>query len=95
VEITWQETAFPRALPPPAAAAVSDEAVARGGTVFRACRCAECHAPPEYTARGGYDVGLADEAGNREFNPPSLRGVGMRGGGTVEVRRAAPGRAAP
>ena len=25
-----------------------------------------------------YDVGLADEVGNREFNPPSLRAVSRR-----------------
>ena len=33
---------------------------------------------PTYTSAGRYDVGLADEVGNRKFNPPSLRGVGRR-----------------
>ena len=47
-------------------------------TTFDAKRCAECHAPPEYTAAARFDVGLADEVGNRRFNPPSLRGVGRR-----------------
>ncbi len=32
-----------------------------------------------YTSGKTYDVGLADEAGNRTFNPPSLRGVGQGG----------------
>jgi DNA-binding beta-propeller fold protein YncE len=54
-------------------------AVARGRAVFRSQGCATCHAPPSYTMTGRYDVGLADEAGNRKFNPPSLRGVGRRG----------------
>jgi YVTN family beta-propeller protein len=50
----------------------------RGRQVFRAQGCAECHAPPEFTRSGAYDVGLADEVGQRHFNPPSLRGVGQR-----------------
>jgi DNA-binding beta-propeller fold protein YncE len=74
-------TAFLRslALPRPSAtASPDDEAVARGREVFRARECAECHAPPEYTSPGRFDVGLADEVGNRKFNPPSLRGIGGR-----------------
>jgi len=50
----------------------------RGRAVFRAQKCAECHAPPEYTSAEPYDVGLVDEVGHRRFNPPSLRGVGRR-----------------
>jgi cytochrome c peroxidase len=39
--------------------------------------CKRCHVPPlTYTSQDAYDVGLADAAGNRKFNPPSLRGVG-------------------
>jgi mono/diheme cytochrome c family protein len=53
--------------------------VGRGRAAFAARGCAECHTPPSYTAAGRYDVGLADEVGNRRFNPPSLRGVGRRG----------------
>ena len=33
---------------------------------------------PEYTSPERYDIGLTDEVGNREFNPPSLRGVSRR-----------------
>jgi hypothetical protein len=33
---------------------------------------------PDYTSRGRYDIGLKDEVGNREFNPPSLRGLSGR-----------------
>jgi len=53
-------------------------AVDRGREVFRAQKCATCHAPPEYTSAGRYDVGLTDEVGNREFNPPSLCGASRR-----------------
>jgi cytochrome c peroxidase len=53
-------------------------AASRGRAVFEARRCGECHAPPEYTSPRLYDVGLADELGNRRFNPPSLRGVRLR-----------------
>jgi YVTN family beta-propeller protein len=53
-------------------------AVERGHEVFRAQKCATCHVPPEYTSPEHYDVGLTDEVGNREFNPPSLCGISRR-----------------
>jgi YVTN family beta-propeller protein len=53
-------------------------AVTRGREVFRSRECATCHEPPEYTSPERYDVGLTDEVGNHEFNPPSLRGVSRR-----------------
>jgi YVTN family beta-propeller protein len=53
-------------------------AVARGHRVFEVQKCATCHVPPEYTSPKNYDVGLVDEVGNRQFNPPSLRGVSQR-----------------
>ena len=72
-------TAYVRSLSPPAVESIAPrDAVERGKTVFRSLGCADCHAPPTYTTPGRYDVGLVDEAGNREFNPPSLRGVGAR-----------------
>lgn len=52
--------------------------VARGKMVFMSHGCAECHRPPTYTSPATFDVGLADEAGNRLFNPPSLSGVSQR-----------------
>jgi cytochrome c peroxidase len=74
-------TAYLRSLAPPAPEPVAEadaQAVARGRAAFEANGCADCHAPPAYTSRGSYDVGLVDAVGNREFNPPSLRGVGRR-----------------
>ena len=48
----------------------------RGRAVFDAEGCARCHVPPlTYTSDRIVDVGLEDERGGREFNPPSLRGV--------------------
>ena len=64
--------------PAPAPQTGAAAAVERGRAVFRAQKCAECHAPPEYTSADPYDVGLVDEVGHRRFNPPSLRGVGRR-----------------
>jgi len=52
--------------------------VARGREVFESRKCASCHVPPEYTSAERFDVGLYDEVGNREFNPPSLRAVSRR-----------------
>jgi YVTN family beta-propeller protein len=54
-------------------------AIERGRKVFAARDCASCHAPPSYTSPAVYDVGLTDTQGNREFNPPSLRGLSHRG----------------
>jgi cytochrome c peroxidase len=51
----------------------------RGARLFRERKCDECHAPPDYTKPARFDVGLTDAAGNRKFNPPSLRGVDRRG----------------
>lgn len=58
--------------PPDSAAAV------HGREVFEERKCQMCHVSPEYTSPGRYDVGLRDEVGNREFNPPSLQGVSSR-----------------
>ena len=54
-------------------------AIERGRKVFASRDCASCHAPPTYTTPAAYDVGLSDAQGNREFNPPSLRGLSHRG----------------
>ena len=68
--------AFLQSLPaPPRVAPLDQDAVARGKSVFESHRCSRCHAPPEYTSPAAYDVGLQDELGNSNFNPPSLRGV--------------------
>jgi len=67
--------------PPPSVTGnrpVDSPAVLRGREVFEARKCASCHVPPEYTSPERYDVGLTDEVGNHEFNPPSLRGVSQR-----------------
>jgi DNA-binding beta-propeller fold protein YncE len=72
-------TAFLRSLPPPKPIGPAGPGnPTRGERVFRERKCAECHAPPSYTTASRYDVGLSDAVGNREFNPPSLRGVGAR-----------------
>lgn len=55
-----------------------DAAIGRGKTLFTDLSCVRCHAPPTYTTPRTYDVGLSDKKGLKEFNPPSLRGVGHR-----------------
>jgi YVTN family beta-propeller protein len=76
--------AFLRSLPPPPPvrrdrSESEEQAVRRGREVFGKQGCSGCHVPPAYTSGRTYDVGLADEAGNTAFNPPSLRGVGQGG----------------
>ena len=63
----------------PSTPVTAADAAERGRAIFLARRCDECHAPPRYTSARSYDVGLADEAGHRKFNPPSLIEVGLRG----------------
>lgn len=69
--------AYLRTLGPLSPRPPAEPAAARGRAVFQR-ECATCHAPPSYTSSRTYDVGIADEAGNRRFNPPSLRGVWLR-----------------
>jgi YVTN family beta-propeller protein len=72
-------TAYLRTLRPPPAGAghkLDAQGIARGEKLFSARGCASCHVPPTYTNAHVYDVGLDDgDGGNREFNPPSLRGL--------------------
>ena len=73
--------AFIEALSPPPVirhATQQLESVSRGRDLFRSLECGRCHAPPTYTSPNTYDVSLADELGNNQFNPPSLRGVATR-----------------
>lgn len=58
--------------------AVNRQLLAKGRELFRRLDCVSCHEPSTYTSAEAYDVGLEDEAGGREFNPPSLRGLGHR-----------------
>ncbi|PQO46409.1 hypothetical protein C5Y93_10540 [Blastopirellula marina] len=53
-------------------------AIAHGRQIFLRNNCIKCHAPPTYTSPELYDVGMEDKEHNREFNPPSLRGIGHR-----------------
>ena len=71
--------AFVRSLDVPPVAAPSDPAaVVAGRQLFSELDCQRCHLPPAYTSPGVFDVGLADESGHHEFNPPSLRGLSQR-----------------
>ncbi|MDA2937347.1 hypothetical protein MYX75_03675 [Acidobacteria bacterium AH-259-A15] len=70
---------FLRTLEPPELPPIGDKAsIRKGEEIFRRYRCHLCHVPPAYTSKGARDIGLSDEAGNRRFNPPSLRGVRYR-----------------
>lgn len=65
--------AAPRIMP-------ADQAqVTRGAKLFESHGCTTCHTPPTYTSPDVYDVGLKDQHGRAEFNPPSLRGLRYRG----------------
>lgn len=63
--------------PEPSKPELSD--VELGRVVFERLGCARCHQPPTFTTPRAYDVGLVDELGEHQFNPPSLRGVSQRG----------------
>lgn len=53
--------------------------VEAGKQVFVTRACTDCHQPDTYTTPAVYDVGLVDQLGRKQFNPPSLIGVGQRG----------------
>ena len=48
-------------------------------SLFRSAGCSSCHSGSSYTSASIIDVGIHDEEGTTEFNPPSLRGVSQRG----------------
>ena len=64
--------------PPSRFQKASANEIQAGNRVFQSQGCSECHQQPKYTSRRVVDVGLKDEAGIREFNPPSLLGLGQR-----------------
>lgn len=67
--------------PPPYAPASTraDQKLVKGGReLFESLSCTDCHAGSILTSADAYDVGLEDERGLRDFNPPTLRGVGYR-----------------
>lgn len=77
--------AFLNSIPPPPAAAPSgSEAdrllIEKGRHLFETLDCVACHSGHVFTSEATYDVGLDDERGTKEFNPPSLRGVGHLNG---------------
>ena len=57
---------------------VNLDAIARGRKVFLSNNCNSCHQELNYTSPDTYQVGLEDQLGNKEFNPPTLIGVGQR-----------------
>lgn len=52
--------------------------ISNGRREFEAQGCVNCHSGAEFTSDGIYEVGLSDNMGNTQFNPPSLRGVSQR-----------------
>ncbi len=51
----------------------------RGQLLFEGRGCVRCHNPAtHYTSRETFDVGVVDELGQSQFNPPSLNGISHR-----------------
>lgn len=72
---------FVESLPAPPSLAASRGVTVdsgKGRALFADLGCAECHAGPHYTSPQLRVVGLRDELGKEEFNPPSLVGVSQR-----------------
>ncbi|MBD3673917.1 MAG: c-type cytochrome [Planctomycetaceae bacterium] len=71
--------AYLKTLPAPEPHPVEKRAdVTRGRELFQSLNCNRCHRPSAYTSPKAYDIGLTDENGLSQFNPPSLRGVSRR-----------------
>lgn len=76
-------TTFIALLPPAPGLSVAREninepAKQRGEQIFDKLGCGKCHQAPSYASPLKFQVGLKDETGYSEFNPPSLRGVSQR-----------------
>ncbi len=57
---------------------VSDRLL-HGRSLFELRGCIRCHIPEQhYTSREIFDVGVVDELGQSQFNPPSLEGISHR-----------------
>lgn len=54
------------------------ESIASGKRMFRSFNCQQCHNGKLYVSPDNANVGLVDERGESEFNPPSLAGVSQR-----------------
>ncbi len=75
-EITRDLMAFMATLRhPPKSQAMMPDVEKRSG-VFEQRGCIKCHSPDgSWTTPATWNVGVEDEQGNREFNPPSLQSV--------------------
>ena len=89
--------AFVRTLPPPPslqAARTGDTQQlvgtdqAKGRELFEQLSCVNCHAGNQFTVAGRFDVGIEDQRGQKEFNPPSLIGVSQRSRSLLHDGRA-------
>jgi DNA-binding beta-propeller fold protein YncE len=78
-------SAFLRSTTPPPSLQFARDSVSNSDrlsharTLFQTANCQSCHAGSSLTSAAIVDVGIHDEEGVTEFNPPSLRGVSQRG----------------
>lgn len=59
-----------------------------GRKLFERLSCNNCHAGSQFTVPDRFDVGLVDQAGQKEFNPPSLVSVSQRSRSLLHDGRA-------
>lgn len=77
--------AYLRTLQPPPGIAASrkqlpdPQILQQARLVFRNSGCSNCHAGESLTTDDVFDVGIHDEQGETNFNPPGLAGVSQRG----------------
>ena len=75
---------FVRTLPPPPGITaarggkIDGKLLNQGRRLFDTVGCISCHSGKAFTSEATYDVGIHDELGNQQFNPPSLRGISQR-----------------
>ena len=78
-EVAKNIAAYLRTLRLPVEKEVDSGEHRRGRSLFFDRGCNRCHQPElQYTTPDTYDVGVADEAGETKFNPPSLSGLRHR-----------------
>ncbi|MBL8810202.1 MAG: hypothetical protein JNM43_08500 [Planctomycetaceae bacterium] len=71
--------AYMATLVQPLRSQLSHATVEQGRMLFESRGCVKCHAPENYwTTKSSWDIGVRDEQGHSEFNPPSLKSVTHR-----------------
>lgn len=77
--ITSDLNAYMATLTQPSKSQTTESTIEPGRKLIESRGCTKCHAPENYwTTKSTWDIGVRDEQGHSEFNPPSLKSLRHR-----------------